>query len=119
MGMTVKVASNPGLVVQLAAARRRGLISAGELVLATSDAGAPREDNARHGVHMTETGFVRLEAALERVAIGYTAFWALWQHEKLEYHHTVGHAKFLELALMELVAACMEIIAAEIRKVLV
>lgn len=118
MGMTVKVQSNPGLVVQLAAARRRGLIAAGEVILASSSAQAPREETPRHGVHMTETGFVRLEAAQERVAIGYTAYWALWQHEKLEYHHDEGHAKFLELALVAGQGVALETVAAEIRKAL-
>lgn len=117
MGMTVKVTSNPGLVVQLAAARRRGLQEAGAYILAIAMANAPREDGEPiHGYHGADTGFVRLEAELERVAIGFEAFWMLWQHERMDYKHTHGHAKFLELALLEYGETALGMVAAAMRE---
>lgn len=118
MGMTVKLETNPGLVVEWAAARRRGLQDAGELLLASAIEGAPRETGEpRHGVHGADTGFVRVEPLMERVAIGFLAFWMLWQHEDLLYHHQIGHAKFLELAILMFGNAALELVAARMRAV--
>ena len=101
---------NDAVLVETSAAIRRGLKRAGQLVLAASDAGAPREPEPRHGVHLTETGFTRVEVGVESdaVAIGYEAFWAVWQEENLAYHHEEGHAKFLSGALLETGQAAVE-----------
>lgn len=39
--------------------------------------------------------YVRVEGN-SQVAIGYSEFYAGWQHERLDYHHEHGEAKFLE-----------------------
>lgn len=112
---------NDAITVQVAAARRRGLKRAGQAVLAVSDANAPREPEPRHGVHLTETGFTRVEpgADSDAVAIGYGAFWAVWQEENLSYHHEQGHAKFLSGALLEAgQAAVEEFVGEALREVL-
>jgi hypothetical protein len=101
---------NDAITIQTSAAIRRGLKRAGQVVLAASDAGAPREPEPRHGVHLTETGFTRVEPGVESdaVVIGYDAFWAIWQEENLAYHHEEGHAKFLSGALLEVGQAAIE-----------
>lgn len=104
--------------VKVAAARRRGLKKAGQIVLALADAGAPTEPVPKHGVHLTETGFVRVLPGMEvdSVAIGYEAFWAVMQEEDLTYHHEHGgHAKFLSGGLLEGSAPGFEAVAEEIR----
>jgi hypothetical protein len=101
MGMSTELTLNP---VTVDAATHRALVEAGATILAMSDEGAPTEPEPRHGIHMTETGYVRVNVDAEGAVaeIGYGAFWALWQHEDLAYHHPHGgHAKFLELALLE------------------
>lgn len=106
--------------VVAAAAIRRSLVKGGKVILAASDALAPREPEPRHGVHMTETGFVRSEIAgdgLDQVAIGYKAFWAVYQHENLSYHHEHGgQAKFLETAMLAASDAAIETVAAAVRE---
>jgi hypothetical protein len=37
-----------------------------------------------------------MRAKRATVAVGYTARYAVYQHENLQYNHTVGEAKFLE-----------------------
>jgi hypothetical protein len=117
--MEVQVTINP-VGVQLSAARRRGLKAGGEAILALSDAIAPIEDVPRHGVHMIETGFVRPETDgdTDAAAIGYGAFWSIWQHERLDYHHTHGAAKFLEIALLEGQETALGIVAAAVSEAL-
>lgn len=107
--------------VQISAARRRGLQKAGKIVLALADAGAPREPEPKHGVHLTETGFVRVlpGAEIDTVAVGYEAFWAVFQEEDMSYEHKHGgHAKFLTGGLVEGADAAFEAIAEEIRQAL-
>lgn len=107
--------------VVVATARRRGLQAAGEMILGLSNAGAPKEPEPKHGVHLVETGFTRVEPGGESdaVAVGYTAFWAVWQEEDLSYHHPHGgHAKFLSGALLEGGEAGLEIVAETIREAL-
>jgi hypothetical protein len=117
----VELVLNTAILVEVAAARRRGLTNGGRAILALSDAGAPTEPVPRHGVHLTETGFTRVEPGVEvdTVAIGYRAFWALRQHEDLTYNHPHGgHAKFLSGGLVEGETAALEIVAESIRAVL-
>ena len=121
MASEVRLTLNDALPLEIATARRRGLLKAADAVLAVSDLNAPREDVPRHGIHMTETGFTRIEPGVEEdvAALGYEAFWAVWQEEDLTYHHEQGHAKFLSGALLEAgQAAVDEFVAAEIRAVL-
>lgn len=109
---------NETLLVEVAAARRRGLKLGGRAILALADAGAPREPVPKHGYHMTETGFTRIEPGIgvDAVAIGYTAFWAPMQEEDLTANHPHGgHPKFLAGGLIEGEAAALELIAADLR----
>lgn len=112
---------NDAITVQTSAAIRRGLKRAGQIVLAAADEGAPKEPEPKHGVHLTETGFTRVEPGVgsDVVAIGYEAFWAVWQEENLTYHHPHGgHAKFLSGALLEVGQAAVEAaVAPELRQV--
>lgn len=121
MGIDVRVTGtshNPiiGMLTRL----REGLAAGGAVVLAASDAKAPREPEPRHPDigHMTETGFVLVLPGVdgERVAVGYTAYWARWQHEDMNYHHDHGAAKFLEHALLEEKATVMKMAAEAVRR---
>lgn len=107
-----------GQELALATARRRGLQAGARLVLAKSDTLAPREAEPRHGVHMTETGFVRVEPGIDdTVAIGYEAYWAVWQNENLLYHHPEGgQAKFLDTALLTGAEMALEQVAIAMRE---
>lgn len=118
MGVEVKLDMNTQMLVEIPAAIDRGLLAGGKTLLALSDLGVPVEaGEPRHGVHGVETGFVRVESSAERVAIGYTAFWLLWQHERMDYKHpNGGHAKFLELAMVEGNEAALEVVAASLRE---
>lgn len=119
--MQVEVRLGPDPTLEFRTAIRRGLAEAGREVLAASDVLAPREPEPRHGYHMIDTGFVRVEpgVASDAVIIGYTAFWAAWQHEHLEWHHpNGGQAKFLETALLGGREVALETIAANVRAVL-
>lgn len=112
---------NEALQIEIATARRRGLKLGGELILELARAGAPTEPEPRHGVHLTETGFTRVEPGLEvdSVAIGFGAFWAVFQEEDLTYKHPHGgHAKFLSGGLIEGEQPALEVVAGTIREVL-
>jgi hypothetical protein len=118
VGMTVKRTTNPALAVELAAARRRGMIEAADEILVMAAARAPFEEEPRHDVHLRDTGFVRLEAGAEagdRVAIGFKAFWAVFQHENMAYKHEHGEAKFLERSLIEAEQSAFAIVAESMR----
>lgn len=117
MGISLEV-DIPPLDVAFMVAVERAMLAGGRLILETAAAGAPFEDQPRHGMHLRETGYVRIagdEGDLFVVEIGFTAFWALWQHENLDWHHEQGHAKFLELALVEMARPALELVAAELR----
>lgn len=123
MGMTTKFTAAPNIELEVATARRRGLLKGGKTLLALSDAGAPTEDGEpRHGEHGVSTGFVKIAPGGDgddTVAIGYEAYWMVFQHENLEYQHKDGeHAKFLEMAMLEGEEAALAVIAAEIRAAL-
>lgn len=113
---------NETIGIKVATARRRGLSKAGKAVLAAAIEGAPREPEPRHDVHLAETGFVRVEPGLESdaAAVGFTAFWAVWQEENLAWHHPHGgHAKFLSGALITTgEAALEEFVGAAVREAL-
>lgn len=88
----------------LAAVVRTALVESARPILEAAREGAPWEPVPRHGVHLRDTAYARLQAGqvggTDRVAVGFTAFWAGWQHEHMDWHHTHGHAKFLELAVV-------------------
>lgn len=115
--MKVQLDMPPDPGVRMQVSLRRALIAAGEVVLQASNAQAPREDEPRHGIHMTDTAIVAAQIGPDGedgVVIGYGAFWAPWQHEHLDWHHEHGHAKFLELAVVETEAVVLEMLTAAI-----
>lgn len=99
--MNVDLAFNDSLQVAVNAAKRRGLRAGGAVVLAASDALAPKEPVPKHGENMVDTGFVKLGISgdgIDQAVIGYEAWWAIFPHENLEDHHPHGgQAKFLEV----------------------
>ena len=120
MGVTVKVTSRP-VGTELTTTLRRAMLTAGGVVLAASDALAPTEPDPRHGVHMTETGFVHVVpgADSDEVQIGYSAFWARLQHEHLNWNHPHGgEAQFLLKAAVAGEEKFWETVAAESAKAL-
>lgn len=48
--------------------------------------------------------------------VGFSEFYAGWQHERTDYHHEVGQAKFLEEPLATEKDDVMELMAARIRE---
>lgn len=48
--------------------------------------------------------------------VQYHEFYAVWQHEKLNYHHKHGQAKYLEAPLVEHGHTLALLVAMEIRK---
>ncbi|HJQ00082.1 MAG TPA: hypothetical protein VJ851_00650 [Jatrophihabitans sp.] len=123
MGMEIKLTLNHDLGLELDTRLRRGLVKGGEAILGVSNERAPREEHPKHGVHMTDTGFVRLETgstAGDRVAIGYEAWWAIFTHEGTPEHGAEtypsgGENKFLERSLIEGGESALEVVAAALR----
>lgn len=118
MGMRVTVKpSRPA--VELMAAIRRAELAAAEPILVAAVEGAPYEPEPRHGIHLNETGYIRfVGGSQDAVQVGFTAFWSAWQHEHMGWHHTHGHAKFLEQAVVEGAEAWKAKIAEGIREAL-
>lgn len=48
--------------------------------------------------------------------VGFSAFYAGWQHERMDYHHEVGQAKFLEEPLVTEKDETLQIMAGKIRE---
>lgn len=119
MGMRVEV-DLPPIGAELDLAAQRGLLEGGQAVLAVAAANAPYEETPKHGVHLRETGYARLEPGEDELAVevGFTAFWALWQEEDTEYHHEHGHPKFLELALVSEGETALQLAAEAMREVI-
>lgn len=115
MGMKVTKVINREAGPQVAAAVRIALVESAAPIMAAAVEGAPYEEVPRHEVHLRDTAYARLEAGraggTDRVAVGFTAFWAGWQHEHMDWHHDHGHAKFLELAVAGGAAAWHESLA--------
>lgn len=109
----------PPISVEFAAGIRRAMLTAADqTVLPLAVAGAPYEENPRHGYHLRDTAVSRYVGQIggaEAVEVAFTAFWAGWQEENMHYHHTQGHAKFLELALAEGGDAWLAAVADQIR----
>lgn len=116
MGMTVET-SIPPEMVDLTTRLHQAMLEAAKPVAAAAAEGAPYEDVPRHGVHLRDTVFARINVGgdlVDEVQIGFRAFWAAWQHEHMDWHHDHGHAKFLELALAEGGKAWLEQVGAAV-----
>lgn len=107
------------LSLEIQTAARRGLLAGAQFIKLAAMVGAPFEEVPKHGEHLRDTAFTRIHAPAEgseAVDVGFTAFWALWQHEKMNYHHKQGHAKFLELAFIEQGEHALQVTADTIRE---
>jgi hypothetical protein len=85
---------------------KEGLLAAGLMIQAEAQKMTPVDD-----------GFLKASAYTRRtpenksiVEIGFSQNYALYVHEDLEAHHTVGEAKFLEKAIRENRAGALHII---------
>lgn len=68
-------------------------------------------------------GELRKSAYAKRVddatyEVGFTAYWAAWQHERTDYHHEDGQAKYLEVPMVEETDNVLQIVADAIREAL-
>lgn len=118
MGFEVKM--TPGNPIELETAVRRGLADAGKAVLLASQPLVPREPVAKHGVHLADTGFVRVEPGIDEdtAVVGYGLFTAVWMHEWTDVAHPYGgEAKYLEIPLLASEGTSMEIVAGTVRRV--
>lgn len=87
----------------------RGMLLAGEAVLAESDRHVPIEEGT-----LSRSGDVSQEGLT--VAVSYDTPYAVRQHENMSYHHDGGRtAKYLENAFNKKADEVMEIIARSIR----
>jgi len=101
------VASN--LLGQLAS---NGLNRAADYLLHQSQELAPEDTEALEESAVThKTNPAELAAQVQ-----YRKYYAVWQHEKLNYHHKHGQAKFLEQPLVEHARDISNIVASEIEK---
>jgi len=59
---------------------------------------------------LRDSGYVQVRDD-NTAEVGFSAFYAGWQHERLDYHHEVGQAKYLEEPLVTEKDEAMRIIA--------
>lgn len=89
-----------------------GLNKAAEQLLKMSQPLAPEETGGlEHSAQTHKTNPVELASQVQ-----YLKFTAVWQHEKLSYHHHVGQAKYLEQPLLEHGSQLAQIVADSIRR---
>lgn len=90
---------------------QEGLQKAADAILAESNRRAPEDEG-----DLKASG--RAVADGNEAAVGYGAPYAVRQHEKLNYHHDSGQAKYLETAVHVAKDEALEAIAASIREAL-
>lgn len=66
---------------------------------------------------LRDSGYVRVVDDT-KAEVGFSAFYAGWQHERLDYHHEVGQPKYLEEPLVTEKDEAMRIIADRIGEAL-
>lgn len=119
-----------GAVEKVLQAALAGLEDAADMVMDDAKEGAPllepesmkragRVGGDQGGVpgELRESGRVDMEPEERRAALSFNTIYASLQHERMDWHHTSGHAKFLEVAMAENRSAVVEVIAARIREV--
>lgn len=96
--ITVESSWDAEAVLKIRAAELKAVSDVAEQVLTVSDARVP----FRTGKLELSGRVVRDLTGPAAAAVGYSEFYAIWQHENLTYHHPNGrHAKFLETALAD------------------
>jgi hypothetical protein len=89
-----------------------GLNRAAEYLMQQSQELAPEDTEALE--ESAQTHKTNPEELASQVQ--YLKYYAVWQHEKLNYHHKHGQAKFLEKPLVEHARDISNIVASEIEK---
>lgn len=116
MGLEVKITTTGGFAAQAAAARRRGIVKAGAVILAHARAAAPRDTG-----QMAANSRVDLvvDAGSEAAAVTFEEDYSVYQELGEHYHHPNGGGPhFLEGALIHGHGEVLEVVAAEIRAAL-
>lgn len=86
------------------------LRAAADVIGSLSDSRAPYETG-----ELVDSRYERVEG--HRIEIGYSAYYAEWQHERTDYNHPGGRrAKFLETALVDGRAAAKLAIRTELAR---
>jgi hypothetical protein len=85
-----------------------GMRDAAEHVLEESNRRAPKDDGDL--VDSSSVSVTDLQARIH-----YKSFYAAWQHERLDYAHDDGEAKFLENAAEAEMGAALQVMGARIR----
>lgn len=85
-----------------------GIQDAAEHILEESNRRAPKEDGDL--IDSSSVSVTDLQARIH-----YGSFYAAWQHERLDYAHDDGEAKFLENAAEAETGAALQIMGARIR----
>lgn len=120
--MTIRVQNNLNLGGLLPGHVTREALSDGaEHVKEVAQEKAPLLVDVQRANREEVSGTLR-ESAYTRVLddvtaeVGFSDFAAQWQHERLDYHHDVGQAKFLEEPLRTEKDETLRIIAARLRE---
>lgn len=113
MGMDVHTTINPAVLVEAATVRRRALLVGGEVLLRIAQAGAPKGATGDL-IASGRVEFDRSSEGLDGVAVIFGEYYAQWQEEK-DYHHLIGHAHFLELAVVGGHEEALGVVATEMR----
>lgn len=66
---------------------------------------------------LRDSGRVEMESEERRAALVFDTIYASLQHERMDWHHTHGSAKYLERPMTEMRPEIVETIAARIREV--
>lgn len=66
---------------------------------------------------LRDSGKVDMERDQRRAALSFNTVYASLQHERMDWHHTHGSAKYLERPMTEMRSEVVETIAARIREV--
>lgn len=91
------------------AKHRAPILSGAEAVKKAND-----ERRADPG-HLRESGYARVVDD-NRAEVGFSAFYARWQHERMDYHHADGQAKYLETSLETEQDEALRIMAEKLRE---
>lgn len=72
------------------------------------------QDRRAHPGELRESAY-SLVVENDRAEVGFSAYYAGWQHERMDYHHTAGGPKFLETALDTEADEALRIMAEKLR----
>jgi len=94
---------------------RRALYVGGEKVIGRAKELVPVDEGILRGTgHVALPGLANGELVVTPTFGGPAAPYALVQHERMDFHHTVGQAKYLETAMQELAPSIVQEVADQI-----